>query len=86
MFAVSPAAQGGGIGTALLAAAERRAAAAGVERMTLTVIKQRLDLIPWYERRGYLRTGHEQPFPYGDERFGRPRRDDLAFVELAKAL
>jgi GNAT superfamily N-acetyltransferase len=86
MFAVSPAAQGGGIGSALLADAERRAAAGGADRMTLPVIKQRVDLIPWYERRGYVRTGEEQPFPYGDERFGRPRRDDLVFLELAKEL
>jgi hypothetical protein len=41
-------------------------------------------LIAWYERRGYVLTGETQPFPYGDERFGRPLRDDLHFVLLEK--
>jgi hypothetical protein len=54
--------------------------------MEMTVIAQRPDLIAWYERRGYRRTGENRPFPYGDERFGRPRRDDLLFVVLEKPL
>jgi hypothetical protein len=29
-------------------------------------------------------TGETQPFPYGDERYGRPLRDDLHFVVLEK--
>ena len=49
-------------------------------------IAQRAELIAWYERRGYVRTGETRPFPYGDERFGRPLRDDLHFVVLEKAL
>jgi hypothetical protein len=52
----------------------------------MTVIAQRVELIAWYERRGYSRTGETRPFPYGEERFGRPRRDDLHFVVLAKSL
>jgi hypothetical protein len=47
---------------------------------------QRRDLIAWYERRGYRLTGESRPFPYGDERFGIPRRPDLRFAELAKPL
>jgi hypothetical protein len=43
-------------------------------------------LIAWYERRGYRLTGETQPFPYGDERFGLPQRDDLAFVVMEKGL
>ena len=46
----------------------------------------REDLIAWYERRGYVRTGEQRPFPYGDERFGRPRRTDLSFAVLSKEL
>jgi ribosomal protein S18 acetylase RimI-like enzyme len=86
MVAVSPERQGGGLGAALLAEAERRAADAGAARMRMTVIRQRAELIAWYERRGYVRTGETAPFPYGDERYGVPRRDDLEFVVLEKPL
>lgn len=87
MFAVSPALQRGGIGKAVLAEAERWAREQWrAERMAMTVLAQRRDLISWYERRGYRRTGETEPFPYGDERFGRPRRDDLVFEKLDKAL
>ena len=30
--------------------------------------------------------GKTEPFPYGDERFGVPQRNDLHFVILEKAL
>lgn len=85
-FAVRPTAQGRGIGDALLRHAEERARALGAARMELTVVAQRSDLIAWYARRDYRPTGETRPFPYGDERFGRPRRADLAFTVLAKAL
>ena len=32
------------------------------------------------------RTGEFKPFPYGDERFGLPQRDDLRFEVLRKTL
>jgi ribosomal protein S18 acetylase RimI-like enzyme len=87
MFAVVPTAQGGGIGSAVLAGAERWVAAQwGAATMQMTVLAQRQDLIAWYERRGYRRTGKTEPFPYGDERFGLPRRPDLYFVLLEKVL
>jgi ribosomal protein S18 acetylase RimI-like enzyme len=87
MFAVRPGRQGGGIGRAVLAQAERLAVRTwGVREMHMTVISVREDLIAWYERRGYRRTGETTPFPYGDERFGIPQRDDLAFELLLKEL
>jgi ribosomal protein S18 acetylase RimI-like enzyme len=87
MFAVSPAAQGGGLGRHALAEAERFARERWqVSEMRMLVIAQREDLIAWYERRGYRRTGEMSPFPYGDERFGIPLRDDLRFETLAKPL
>jgi hypothetical protein len=52
----------------------------------MTVISIRDALIAWYERRGYVRTGETEPFPYGDRRFGIPLRDDLLFVVLEKHL
>ncbi|MFI6033412.1 GNAT family N-acetyltransferase [Streptomyces sp. NPDC051315] len=87
LFAVSPTAQGGGLGRTVLAEAERRARETwGVTEMHMTVISVRDDLIAWYERRGYRRTGRMTPFPYGDERFGIPQRDDLRFELLVKPL
>ncbi|MFF7384888.1 GNAT family N-acetyltransferase [Streptomyces griseoluteus] len=87
MFAVSPALQGEGLGKVVMAEAERRARADwGATEMHMTVISVRDDLIGWYERRGYRRTGETTPFPYGDERFGIPRRPDLCFELLVKPL
>lgn len=87
MFAVDPAHQTAGLGKRLLAEAERLAREAWHCRaMEMTVIVQRAELIAWYQRRGYRRTGSFQPFPYGDERFGVPRRDDLRFEVLRKSL
>lgn len=87
MFAVSPQQQGTGLGKVIIAEAERTAREVwGVEEMHMTVISVRNDLIAWYERRGYRRTGRMTPFPYGDERFGIPQRDDLQFELLVKVL
>lgn len=86
MFSVSPNLQGAGVGKTVIAEAERIAREWGAEEIRMTVIRQREDLIAFYERRGFRRTGRFEPFPYGDERFGRPLRDDLEFAELAKSL
>lgn len=87
MFAVDPTRQGGGLGDAVLRECERIVRAEWrLPVMRMTVIDLRDELIAWYERRGYRRTGIKQPFPYGDARFGQPKRDDLRFEVLEKAL
>lgn len=87
MFSVRPTLQGGGIGKIVLAEAERIARDEWkLSEMRMTVIDVRDELIAFYERRGYARTGVKKPFPYGDERFGLPKRDDLRFEVLAKRL
>lgn len=87
MLTVSPARQAGGLGRIMLHEAEIAAKIDwNATRIEMTVIKQRGDLIAWYERRGYALTGERRPFPYGDERFGLPRRPDLEFVVLEKPL
>ena len=87
MFSVVPGLQGGGIGKQVLAEAERIARDEfGQRTMAMTVIDLRDELIAFYQRRGYRRTGVRKPFPYGDARFGLPRRDDLRFEVLEKNL
>lgn len=86
MFAVRPGMQGGGVGSRLLTAAEDLAAEHGAKRVEMTVISSRRELVDFYLRRGYVDTGETRPFPYGDPRFGVPRRDDLVFTVLTKDL
>lgn len=87
MFSVHPPAQGTGIGRLVIEEVERIAREEwGCDQVEMTVIDIRAELIAWYERRGYRRTGRHGPFPYGDERFGIPQRDDLRFEYLVKDL
>jgi ribosomal protein S18 acetylase RimI-like enzyme len=87
MFAVDPTLQGGGLGRQTLNEAERIARDEWkCKKMEMTVISVRDELIAWYARRGYRRTGKFKPFPYGDERFGIPKRPDLRFEILEKSL
>lgn len=85
MFSVRPGLQGAGVGKALLAEAERVVRDEWqLPAMRMTVIDLRDELIAFYERRGYRRTGIKKPFPYGDPRFGIPLREDLRFEVLEK--
>ncbi|KAA8918876.1 MULTISPECIES: GNAT family N-acetyltransferase [Xanthomonas] len=87
MFSVQPQAQGSGLGKTVLAEAERIAWQEWrLPLMRMTVIDLREELIAFYERRGYRRTGIKKPFPYGDARFGLPKREDLRFEVLEKLL
>jgi predicted N-acetyltransferase YhbS len=86
LLSVRPDRQDEKLGRSLLTAAEDFARARGVRRMCMRVINVRDTLIAWYERRGYALTGETEPFPYGDNRFGRPLRDDLCFVVLERGL
>jgi ribosomal protein S18 acetylase RimI-like enzyme len=83
---VPPALQNSGFGRRLLTAAEEYAAAHGARTIEMTVVHVRDTLIAWYERRGYRRTGESRPFPYGDNRYGTPLRNDLEFVVLERQL
>jgi len=87
LLTIQPTMQRAGLGRRMLEAAERWAIEHWSSRAVhMTVIVQRPELIAWYERRGYRRTEERKPFPYGDQRFGLPRRDDLAFEVLRKPL
>ncbi|MCR5873816.1 GNAT family N-acetyltransferase [Phenylobacterium sp. J426] len=64
MLTVRPTRQAGGLGRALIAAAEAWAAERwGARAMELSVVSVRTELIAYYERRGYRLTGQSKPFP-----------------------
>ena len=84
MFAVSPTAQGKGIGKKILSAADEYAKEQGCNSIYMTVITIRKELIAWYEKHGYKKTGELLPFPT-DERFGIPRQP-LEMLVLEKTI
>ena len=86
MLTVRPDRQDQQLGRRLLSASEDFARACGGTRIRMTVVNTRDTLVAWYERRGYALTGETLPFPYGDNRYGTPNRDDLAFVVLEKRI
>lgn len=87
MFAVDPTRQAGGVGAAVLREAERIARDDWrVARVTMQVIDVRSELIAWYERRGYRRTGETIPFPYDVTARTGPRVSGLGFAVLEKTL
>ncbi len=79
MLCVLPTLQSGGLGRRLLDAAEDCARAKSIAAMEMTVIDSRLELIAWYERRGYRLTGETRPFPV-------LRDPPITFVVLEKSL
>jgi hypothetical protein len=72
------------LGTVLLDPKQNGLWYLGAHRIQMTVVNVRATLIAWYERRGYTVTSETRPFPYGDDRFGKPLRNDLHFVVLEK--
>ena len=86
LLCVEPDAQTKQLGRTLLTASEESAKERGARRMRISVMNVRDTLMQWYERRGYVQTGQTKPFPYGDERVGKPMRDDLSFFILEKEL
>jgi ribosomal protein S18 acetylase RimI-like enzyme len=79
MLAVDPALQRGGVGRALLVAAEEHCRKAGCTEMTMSTGEDRTELIPYYERVGYRVTSIE---PSTSRAFKRPIR----IVKMAKDL
>jgi ribosomal protein S18 acetylase RimI-like enzyme len=85
-FAVSPYAQGGGLGRRLVTEAQRQAVLRyGSSVLEMTVLAQQENLIAWYERLGFRRTGETRPFP-ADPIYARPLQEGLYFAVLAKRL
>ncbi len=54
-------------------------------RLTMSILSHRPELLAYYERRGYQLTGYSDPFPV-DGNNGEPKRDDLKLLELEKVV
>ena len=84
MLVIKPGFQGQGTGKKLMQSAEETAIKMwGVGKVLMTVITLRTELIAFYERRGYRRTGIFKDFPK-DEKFGIPKVHDLQIELLEK--
>ncbi len=87
LLTVDPDRQAGGLGKKLLDKSEQYVAENWrAEAIEMTVIRQRADLIAYYERRGYALTGERRPFPLDDPRYGLPKTQELEFAVLRKEI
>ena len=85
MLSVKPDTQGTGVGKKLLKEAEVFARQQHCNKIYMTVISVRKELIDWYIRHGYQLTGERKPFVIPDTRWGIPKQS-LEFVVLEKEL
>ena len=86
MLTIAPPLQGRGLGQQMMDEAERLARTEWHTRtMQMQVIALRHELIAYYERRGYRRTGETRPFP-DDPRYGLPKVANLSLDVLEKSL
>jgi ribosomal protein S18 acetylase RimI-like enzyme len=86
MLVVKPGLQSRGIGKQLMQAAETTASESwDIRTVTMSVISVRHELIAFYERRGYRRTGRKKPF-VTDDTHGFPKSQPIEFEVLEKIL
>jgi ribosomal protein S18 acetylase RimI-like enzyme len=86
MFAVKPTGQANGVGKAMMAEAEavvKREWSA--KKILMDVISVRAELIAFYERRGYSRTGKMNDFPVSKDLWT-PKAKDLMLARMEKNL
>lgn len=86
MLTVLPHLQGKGYGKVMLNHCEQKVLSWNCQNLKMDVIPLRTELVQFYNRRGYLSTGIEKPFPEEDPRFGLPKIKNLKFIELKKKL
>ena len=82
MLSVSPLQQATGVGKQLMKAAEQYAKENNCPCIFMNVISVRHELIAWYERLGYKKTGEIKPLP-ADTKFGVPTQP-LEFAIMEK--
>jgi ribosomal protein S18 acetylase RimI-like enzyme len=84
MLATTPALQAQGLGSQLLGQAESHAIEHfGARQLRMAVLSSRPELLAFYERRGYVRTGHTETYPPENE-VGQPRVPGLHLISLEK--
>lgn len=86
MLTIKPTTQNAGLGKIMMNLTEQQIKAWGLSRVILGVLNPREELMAWYERRGYQKTGEKIDFPYGQEQFGLPKTKGLHFVMFEKTL
>ena len=85
MLVTDPLVQGAGIGSRLMQAAEAVAREQwAATRISITVITCRDELVAFYQRRGYRRTGRIAPVPLDD--LSTPRADNLQLEVMEKEI
>lgn len=84
MLTVSPALQAQGLGKKMLKAADELALAKNCRAIFMMVFSVRPELIAWYERHGYQKTGKVIPFEH-NEKFEIVAQK-LEFLELEKLI
>lgn len=83
-FAVQPSLQGNGLGTQVLKQAEIFAKThLSSKKLLIFVVSQRTELIAFYERRGYRRTGQIENLPAN---IGIPKQTNLTIDYLEKSI
>lgn len=86
MLASHPRLQGFGYGSLMLKEAERYASfSAGTKMLQISVIEIRTELIAFYEKRGYRRTGIAYPYPLTGA-FGMPVVNGIMVLDMTKAI
>ena len=84
MLATEPKWQNLGLGKRLLEQAERFAVDVWSARcLLMSVLSSRPELLAFYERRGYARTGERTAYPAGAG-VGTPKREDIHVLHLEK--
>ena len=86
MLAVMPDQQAQGIGQSIMREAENLAKKNDCDRISITVISSRLELISWYKRRGYRMNGESINFDELKGNFGIPLIQDIQLIGMEKSL
>jgi len=84
LFSVHPDLQGKGVGKNILLEAEEYAfSTLQVSKLVMVVVSQRVELISYYERRGYIKTGRVEEYPK-HLNVGVPKSEGLTIEYLEK--